>query len=144
MLRMLHYPPQSGSVTSHEIGTGALTDYGLITILFQDENKGLQVQSPDGDWLEIPPIPGTFVVNIGDELQRWSNDLLKSNPHRVINLTGRDRYSSPFFFHAGYDTVIDCLPTCGGTKKTKKYPPITAGELMWQRFRATFAHHNNP
>ncbi len=144
MLRMLRYPPQSSTNSPREIGTGAHTDYGLITILTQDENQGLQVQSLHEDWVNVPPIPGTFVVNIGDELQRWSNDLLRSNPHRVINSGSKDRYSSPFFFHAGYDTVIDCLPTCGGTKKTKKYPPITAGELMWQRFRATFAHHNNP
>jgi isopenicillin N synthase-like dioxygenase len=141
MLRMLHYPPQTGNITSREIGTGSHTDYGLITILSQDGNEGLQVKSENGDWLNIPPIPGTFVVNIGDELQRWSNDFLKSNTHRVINLSGKDRYSSPFFFHAGYDTVIDCLPICENIKTSKKYPPNTAGELMWQRFRATFAHH---
>jgi isopenicillin N synthase-like dioxygenase len=101
----------------------------------------LQVQSRDGDWIDAPPIPGTFVVNIADELQRWSNDRLISTPHRVINASGNERYSAPFFFHAAYDTVIDCLPGCAGDDRPARYPPITAGDYMWRRFTATFAHH---
>ncbi len=142
MLRMLHYPPQEGEITKQEIGTGAHTDYGLLTILAQDDNGGLQVQTQDGEWIDAPPIPGTFVVNIGDELQRWSNDKLNSNPHRVINTSNKDRYSAPFFFHAAYDTTIDCLPTCRDEGRSAKYDPITAGEYMWQRFTATFVHHD--
>lgn len=141
MLRMLHYPPQSGQITRQEIGTGAHTDYGLLTILAQDDNGGLQVQTREGDWIDAPPLPGTFVVNIGDELQRWSNDALNSNPHRVINVSGKERYSAPFFFHAAWDTVIDCLPTCVDANEVGRYDPITAGDYMWQRFTATFAHH---
>jgi isopenicillin N synthase-like dioxygenase len=143
MLRMLHYPPQSGHVTKREIGTGAHTDYGLLTILAQDHHGGLQVRTPEGDWISAPPLPGTFVVNIGDELQQWSNDKLHSNYHRVVNLSGADRYSSPFFFHAGYDTIIDCLASCGDGGADGKYEPITAGDYMWQRFAATFMHHQN-
>lgn len=141
MLRMLHYPPQSGRITRAEIGTGAHTDYGLLTILAQDDHGGLQVRTPDGGWIDAPPLPETYVVNIGDELQRWSNDRLNSTPHRVINVSGADRYSAPFFFHAAYDTVIDCLPGCLDDGRAPKYPPITAGDYMWQRFEATFAHH---
>jgi isopenicillin N synthase-like dioxygenase len=143
MLRMLHYPHQSGPISSREMGTGSHTDYGLITILFQDDNEGLQIKSTNEGWINVQTIPGTFVVNIGDELQRWSNDVLKSNLHRVINISGNDRYSSPFFFHAAYDTVIDCLPSCENSNKLTNYTPITAGELMWQRIRATFSHHED-
>ncbi len=140
MLRMLHYPPQTGSITMSEIGTGAHTDYGLLTILAQDDNGGLQLQAPDGGWIDAPPLPDTFVVNIGDILQRWSNGRLKSTPHRVINTSGAERYSAPFFYHAAYDTVIDRLPS--GEDVPNAEAPITAGAYMWQRFSATFAHHD--
>lgn len=136
MLRMLHYSPQAGTVTQDEIGTGAHTDYGLLTILAQDDQGGLQVLTRDDGWIDAPPLPGTFVVNIGDELQRWSSDRLNSNAHRVVNISGEDRYSAPFFFHAVHDTLIDALPGAAA-----KYEPITAGDYMWQRFEATFAHH---
>jgi len=139
MLRMLHYPPQTGAIRKSEIGTGAHTDYGLLTILAQDDNGGLQIKAPDGGWIDAPPLPETFVVNIGDILQRWSGGRLKSTPHRVINTSGAERYSAPFFYHAAYDTVIDRLPSCEDV--TAPEAPITAGAYMWQRFSATFAHH---
>jgi len=143
MLRMLHYPSQEGQVTPLVMGTGAHTDYGLLTILLQDKNPGLQVCTPDEGWVTAPPLEGTFVVNLGDELQRWSNDQFKSTPHRVINVSGKDRYASPFFFHAAYDTLIDCLPGCCNADGTSNYAPIRAGDYMWSRFLATFSHYQS-
>lgn len=140
ILRMLHYPPQHGRVSSQEIGTGEHTDYGLLTVLAQDEHGGLQIRTRDEQWVHAEPIPGTFVVNIGDELRRWSNGRLPSSPHRVINVSGCDRFSAPFFFHAAENTVIDHLPTCGSRESVADggRSTVTAGELLLERYRETF------
>lgn len=91
-------------------GVGEHTDYGLLTLLAQDENGGLQVRTPDG-WIEAPPIPGTLVCNIGDMLDRLTGGLYKSTPHRVRNVSGKSRLSFPFFFDPGWDAEIVPLPT---------------------------------
>src|SRR5262249_49882999 len=88
--RLLHYPPQHGHITEDIIGVGAHTDYGNLTILAQDNVGGLQVMNRDGDWVEATPIEGTFVLNIGDLVQRLTNDVYLANMHRVVNTSGRD------------------------------------------------------
>ncbi|TIX75937.1 MAG: isopenicillin N synthase family oxygenase, partial [Mesorhizobium sp.] len=93
--RLLHYPPQSGYISEAIIGIGAHTDYGNLTILAQDDVGGLQVMNRDGDWVEGIPIHGTFVINIGDLIQRLTNNLYLANMHRVVNSSGRERYSMP-------------------------------------------------
>ena len=94
-------------------GVGAHTDYECFTILWQDA-PGLQVQNRSGDWIEALPIPGTFVVNIGDMMQRWTNDLFVSTPHRVVNPPSTARYSFPMFFATNHETVVRVLPQCAG------------------------------
>ena len=90
-------------------GAGEHTDYGLLTLLAQDANGGLQVRTPAG-WIDAPPIEGTFVANIGDMLDRLTGGWYRSTPHRVRNVSGRDRFSFPFFFDPGFSAEIPPLP----------------------------------
>ena len=124
-LRLLHYPPQPSGET--RLGVGAHTDYEMFTILAQDANPGLQVLNGAGRWIDIPPVVGTFVVNIGDLMARWTNDRFTSNIHRAANRTRRNRYSIPFFMGANVNTEIRCLESCTGPDDPPRYPPVLAG-----------------
>jgi isopenicillin N synthase-like dioxygenase len=137
-LRLLHYPPQAGQIDEREIGCGAHSDYGCLTILAQDAVGGLQLRNSAGQWIEAPPIPGAFVINLGDQMARWTNERFQATPHRVINRTGRERYSIPFFFDPDYDAVVECLPTCRGPGNPPKHKPITGGEHLLAMLKATF------
>jgi isopenicillin N synthase-like dioxygenase len=136
--RLLHYPPQPPDAEAQSAAEH--TDYGAITILWQDEVGGLQVRNAKGAWIDAPPIEDTFVINIGDMLQRWSNDLFVSTPHRVLNTSGRERYSIPVFYDPDYDTVVECLPNCATPASPAKYPPIMAGEYITSRYDASYAY----
>ena len=125
-LRLIYYPPQEAPIHADEIGIGAHTDYECFTIL-KTGGPGLQVRNTDGEWIEAPPIPDTFVINIGDMMQRWTNDLFQSTPHRVINTSGRTRYSLPFFFGANADTIVAPLDCCTGPDNPPRYPPTQSG-----------------
>jgi isopenicillin N synthase-like dioxygenase len=138
--RLLHYPPQTGVSDEKIIGIGAHTDYGNLTILAQDDVGGLQVMNRDGQWIEGSPIPGTFVINIGDLIQRLTNDLYLANLHRVINTSGRERYSIPFFIDADYEAVFAPLPSCISESNPRKYDPVTCGVHKFGRFSASYAH----
>ena len=107
LFRIFHYPPDSHD--SVQWGVGEHTDYGLLTLLAQDDRGGLQVRSPEG-WIEAPPIPGTLVCNIGDMLDRLTRGLYRSTPHRAKNVSGRGRLSFPFFFDPSFDAQIVPLP----------------------------------
>ena len=130
-LRLLHYPPRPPGET--RLGVGAHTDYETFTILAQDANPGLQVLNGAGRWIDIPPVAGTFVVNIGDLMARWTNDRFTSNVHRAANCTGRNRYSIPFFMGANVNTEIRCLESCTGPDDPPRYPPVLAGEHIEAR-----------
>lgn len=140
VLRMIHYPPRHTASSAEQQGAGAHTDYGCITLLYQDDAGGLQVQNVQGEWIDAPPIDGTFVVNLGDMMARWSNDRYKSTPHRVISPLGVDRYSMPFFAEPHPDTVISCLPGCSDDSHPPKYPPVTSVAYLMSRFADTYAY----
>ena len=138
-LRLLHYPPQPASAMAGQIGAGAHTDYGDITLLLTDSAGGLEVKRRDGDWMPAPTVPGAFICNIGDCLMRWTNDVYVSTPHRVINRGERHRYSVAFFLDPNPDAVIACLPTCVSETRPPHYPPITAADHLRERLDATYS-----
>jgi isopenicillin N synthase-like dioxygenase len=114
LFRIFHYPPQpgpsaQGEDTKEHWGVGEHTDYGVLTILKQDDCGGLQIKTQDR-WIEAPTIPNAFVCNIGDMLERMTGGLYKSTPHRVRNVSGRERYSYPLFFDPGFDCQVGLLP----------------------------------
>jgi len=131
-LRLLHYPPQEADSTDKLTrGIGAHTDFGAITLLMQDEVDGLQVWDAEvKEWFNVAPTQGAYVVNLGNLMKRWSNERYQSNLHRVINTSGLERYSIPFFFSGNPDYVIDCLPNCCAEGETPKHPPTTVAAAV--------------
>ncbi|WP_053181670.1 2-oxoglutarate and iron-dependent oxygenase domain-containing protein [Pseudomonas thivervalensis] len=144
VLRLIHYPPRDTASSAEQQGAGAHTDYGCITLLYQDAAGGLQVRNVNGQWIDAPPIEGTFVVNLGDMMARWSNDRYLSTPHRVISPLGVDRYSMPFFAEPHPDTLIQCLPGCQDDTHPPKYPTTTCAEFLLSRFADTYAYRREP
>jgi isopenicillin N synthase-like dioxygenase len=126
-LRLIYYPPQQGPIDPNRIGIGRHSDYECFTILWQDGVGGLQVQNIAGEWIEATPVPGTFIINIGDMMARWTNGLFSSTPHRVINRSPKERYSMPFFYGANYNTVARCIPSLLKPGETPKFPPTRCG-----------------
>jgi len=136
---MVYYPPQSGETADGRFGVGPHTDFGVLTVLCQDNTGGLEVQGLDGNWIEAPPIDGTLVINVGDLLARWSNDQYRSTPHRVINRSGRERLSLVLAYDPDFDTLIDPAETVQ-TGMTPKYDAITCGDYLVARFARAFAY----
>ena len=98
---------------------------GFMTLLPQSAVPGLEIRTRAGDWLAAPPLPGSYLVNTGDTLNRWTNGRFLSTPHRASNHSGDERYAMPFFYDPNTDTMIECLPTCRGPDNPPKYQPQT-------------------
>ncbi|HEY6917202.1 MAG TPA: 2-oxoglutarate and iron-dependent oxygenase domain-containing protein [Allosphingosinicella sp.] len=138
VMRLLHYPPVSPDAPG--VRAGAHEDINTITLLLGAEEAGLQLLDRDGEWLPVSPKEGELVVNIGDMLQRLTNNVLKSTSHRVVNPAperrGHSRYSMPFFLHFRPDYLIETLPGCMGEGRPNLYPePITAHDYLMERLR---------
>ncbi len=136
-LRLLHYPPGPAQAPDDLFGSAPHRDFGCLTLLAQDPVGGLEVRTPGGEWVSAPPLPGAFVVNVGDMLHRLTNGRLLSTPHRVINRTGRARYSVPFFFDPHVSARIAPLPGTGDPK----FAPLVFGDFLREELTAGYDHH---
>jgi isopenicillin N synthase-like dioxygenase len=146
-LRILHYPPQAPLldhlVSPKPVGCGAHTDYGIITVLWQDSVGGLEIMLPNGRWMAAPPREGTFFCNLGDMIQRWTNGFWKAAPHRVMNFTTKERYSAAFFFDPNYDCVVAPLENFVSDSMPPLYQPVTMGDYLRDGFDGTFAYRGH-
>jgi isopenicillin N synthase-like dioxygenase len=152
-LRVAHYPALERPPQPGQLRAGAHTDYGTLTVLAIDDEPGLQVQVADGTWIDVDHVPGGLVVNLGDLMQRWTNDRWRSTMHRVVTptpvpsasdeatgsmeQTGRGvgrRLSIPFFHNANWDADVRCLV---GPGESPHHPPVTAGRHLMAKFRST-------
>jgi isopenicillin N synthase-like dioxygenase len=135
-----NYPDQPHELPEGQLRAGAHTDYGSLTIIkAEDKPGGLEVLDSEGRWRPVPMVPGTFVVNLGDLMARWTNDHWVSTMHRVVNpprdkAIGSRRQSLIFFHQPNYDAIIECLPSCLDNGRAK-YAPITSGEHLLMKMQ---------
>ena len=140
ILGAMYYPDQHQAPAPGQLRAGAHTDFDTMTILRPDDAPGgLQIKTENGDWAAIKAPPGAFVVNIGDLMARWTNDRWASTLHRVVNpprdsKLGTERLSIGFFHETNFDTLIECLPGCQSPGEGAKYPPVFAGEHIYNQF----------
>ncbi|RFC53689.1 isopenicillin N synthase family dioxygenase [Brumimicrobium aurantiacum] len=139
ILRPIHYPPITGEIEEGAVRAGEHEDINLITLLVGASADGLQVLNKQNEWVSVTAIEDHIVVNVGDMLQRLTNNKLKSTTHRVINppkeKLGTSRYSVPFFLHPRSDMRLDCLESCIDENNPKAFEDITAGEYLMERLR---------
>ena len=121
LFRIFHYPPSEAG-SADQWGVGEHTDYGLLTLLRQDEHGGLQVRAPAGGWIDAPPVENSFVCNIGDMLDRMTGGVYRSTPHRVLNRSGADRLSFPLFLDPGWDVEVKPIPVPSGGEPARPNP----------------------
>ncbi len=136
---LVYYPSQPKESGSDQFGVSAHTDFGVLTILCQDDVGGLQIQDLDGNWFHAPPIHGTLIINVADLLSRWTGGEYKSTPHRVVNESGKERMSIVLAFDPNPETVIDAREVFG-QKFHAPDPPITCGNYLTWRFNKAFAY----
>ncbi|KAI1628830.1 putative gibberellin 3-beta hydroxylase [Exophiala viscosa] len=135
-MRILHYPEQEATVDDQN-GIGAHTDFECFTIVNQDMSGGLEVLSKSGRWIRANPVPNSFVINIADCFMRQTNDYFVSTVHRVINKSGHERYSIPFFYGLDRRMIMEPIPSCISEDNPSKYPVMTAGEYyLWRAKKA--------
>lgn len=139
-LRALNYPHQETPPLPGQIRAGVHTDYGALTILKQDVVGGLQVQNRDKEWIDVPSMPDAYVINIGDLMQQWTNDLWVSTPHRVVNPPadkGNRRQSLAYFQNINHDQMVECIPSCQSPQNPAKYQPILAWDHLMTKHLAS-------
>jgi isopenicillin N synthase-like dioxygenase len=138
-LRLLYYPSSGiDDIAVGQLGAGAHTDYGMITLLFQKDIGGLEVQDEEGTWHPVTPENDAIVINTGDLMERWTNGKYRSTPHRVQSKLGDvDRYSIAVFVDPDTETPVKVLDSCLKPGEKPGYPVITAGEHIQERIRAS-------
>lgn len=138
ILRPIHYPPIQ-TEPKDAVRAAEHEDINLITLLMGASADGLEVKNKQGKWIAVTALPGQIIVNVGDMLQRLTNNKLRSTTHRVVNPPrekwGQSRYSIPFFLHPRSDMPLNCLPQCVSAVEPKQYEDITAGAYLEERLR---------
>ncbi|MBD3885603.1 isopenicillin N synthase family oxygenase [Phormidium tenue FACHB-886] len=142
ILRLLHYPPVDGVKPDHALRAGAHTDYGSLTLLFQESgSSGLEVQNGQGEWIAAPALANTILVNTGDLMEHWTNGLFRSTNHRVVipgdDWASHSRYAAAFFCHPNEDAEISCIPSCQSSEQPPRYSTVMAGEYIRDRIQAS-------
>ncbi|MBV9827629.1 MAG: isopenicillin N synthase family oxygenase [Alphaproteobacteria bacterium] len=138
-LRFLHYPPQETD-EDNVFGQAPHTDNSFMTALARTDVPGLAVRLPSGEWFPPPIIPGTFLINLGNIMRRWSNNRFLSTPHGVLNESGTDRYSIAYFHSPNPAATIECLPSCVGADNPAQYEPAVYRDLVLAFYRANYFH----
>ena len=137
-MRAIHYPAAEAPAAAEELGCGEHTDYGCLTLLIEDSPGVLQARNRAGEWVTLRPEPGALTVNVGDMLQRWTNGLFVSTPHRVLR-PARSRVSLPFFFEPSYDAVVEPLERCVElTGGGPKYGAVRYGDHLLAKTSVNF------
>ena len=130
-----HYPGTASLHVSDQ-ASGPHTDNGIVTILWQDSLGGLEVMGKDGNWISATPLRGSFVINIGELMKRWTNGRFKATVHRVVHLQDKSRYSMPLFCNPNFRTIVDPRDL-GVSDADAQHPPVQSGEFLIERFKAT-------
>lgn len=134
-LKLAWYPPRPTNAQVNQHGVGAHTDWGALTLVAGDGTPGLQVRTSEGEWLDVPTIPDSFIVNVGDMLQRWTNDIYRSGVHRVLSTPNQERFSLVLFFDMDYHASLQCIPSCASAQTPPKYELMLAGEYLMSRYK---------
>jgi isopenicillin N synthase-like dioxygenase len=128
-LMLNYYPPvDPAKLKSTQWSFSPHTDYTAFTVLLQDSSGGLQARNSAGDWIDVPPKGGTFVVNVGNLLARWTNDLYTSTLHRALHVGAEPRISAAFFVYPDDSAIVRCLDTCQGPDNPPRYEPVVTGD----------------
>jgi isopenicillin N synthase-like dioxygenase len=137
----VYYPGQTAGSDQSTFGVGPHTDFGVLTVLCQDNVGGLQIEDLNGNWIEAPPVPGTLIVNVGDLLERWTDGVFRSTPHRVINSSEKERLSLVLAFDPNPETMIDARDIYGVDHQAKQ-PAISCGDYLVWRFVKAFSYRS--
>lgn len=137
IMSLIHYPPQPVTSAQGVYGVHPHTDAASFSALIQDDVGGLQVQTRAGEWIDVPPVAGSLVINIGDFMELWSNGQYRAGPHRVINHSGRRRLSIPYFAIPAFDTLVTPLPSCAPAEGLER-EPLHIGQFYSRKWRANW------
>jgi isopenicillin N synthase-like dioxygenase len=132
-----------GALREDQFGASSHTDAGFITMLPQSNQPELHIKTPDGEWIDHPPMAQGVIVNSGNMLRRWSNDRFVATPHRVTTATTDDRYSLAFLFNPDLDDVIDPVAGCCGPGNSAKNEPIRYEDLFADYLASTYTHQRD-
>ena len=141
--RLNHYPKVDRRTSADQLGCGAHSDYGCLTLLYGDGTPGLQLMTVGGEWIDVTVPDGALIVNLGDLLMRWTNDRYRSTKHRVIPPTERDRFSVPVFFNPEWHTEVRCFDHTVTADRPPRYAPVLSGEYLQSRYDDTFVYRQS-